>query len=142
MNPVEWAVANLSLVLTGLLALFLIAWAYDAWEDAEDRREAASGFAGNLKSGTGGVLNVVLVSIVGAVGALAATFSTVSEAAAWLFGLVPDVPVLAAGVFGVSLGGLSLSGLLELHPLQYVGIAGTALVLAVAYRVDWQEVDL
>lgn len=138
---VNWLMNNPGLVLLGILGLVLLAWLWEAVDEAEDALEAGERFGGKLRKGTGGALNVAGVSLVAIVGWAAFTFQNVAEATAAIGSMVPDAPVLAAGIFGISLGGLSLSGVLELHPYQYVGIAGVALALAVAVKKDWSEVS-
>jgi len=136
MNPVTWALEHLSLVLTGTLALVLLAWAAESYLEADDRREALDGFGARAKRGTGGVLNVVLVSLVAIIGGAVQATGSVGELVAWTAGMIPDGPVIAASTFAIGLGGLGLSDWLSLHPLQYIGIAGIVLVVAIAWRAD------
>ena len=138
-NPVTWVTNNLTLTVTGVLALVLIAWAYDAYREADDRREALGGFNARAKRATGGWLNVALVTLVAVVGGMAQSLGQFAELFGWLAGFIPEMPVVSAGLFGIGLGGLGLSGWLELHPLQYVGFAGLVLVLAVAWRADLDD---
>jgi len=135
-NPVDWVVSNPGLTLGGVILLVALAWAYDAWEEADDRREALEGFGSRAKEGTGGALNVVLVGVLGVVGAAAQAAGTLGELASWILGMVPDGPVIAAGLLNIGLGGIGLSSYADLHPLQFIGIAGFILVLAVAWRAD------
>ncbi|MFB6368621.1 MAG: hypothetical protein ABEJ00_03325 [Gemmatimonadota bacterium] len=123
-------------MLVGILALFLLAWAYDALEEAEDRREAAREFAGNAARGTGGFLNVVLVGIVSAVGGAAAAGMTVADTIGFLSGFVPEVPILAASLFTISLGAVGLSGLLVIKWWHFALLGLAAVSLAAAWRSD------
>ena len=141
-NPVQWALAHPALVLTGALALIALAWAYEAYDEAEDRGEAFQGFAGRAKSGTGGALNLVLVSVVSFVGWAATTFATAGEAVQFVLGLVPHFPVLSASVVTIGLGALGLSDVIVLRAAHFVGLSVLALLVAVAYRTDFGKVSL
>ena len=141
-DPVQWATSHLWLVLTGVLALIALAWAYDAYEDAEDGREALAGFAGNAKSGTGSGLNVVLVSLMAFVGWAATWFSTAGEFVQFMAGLAPQFPVLSATVFTIGLGGIGLAGVIELQAVHFVGFSVLAVLIALAFRTDFSEVSL
>jgi hypothetical protein len=135
-NPVNWALSHLTLVVTGVLALVLIAWAYDSYREAETKRDALEGFGSRAAKGTGGVLNVVLVTLVALVGAAAQVAGSLGDLVAYVAGLIPHGPVIASAVGSIGLGGLALSEWLTLHPLQYVGITGVVLIVAVAWRAD------
>jgi len=135
-NPVTWALENTTLVVTGALALVLVAWAFDSYREAETKTDALKGFGERAASGTGGVVNVALVTLVALVGAAAQVAGSLGDLVAYAAGLIPHGPVIASAVGAIGLGGLALSDLLVLHPLQYVGVAGTALVIAVAWRAD------
>lgn len=141
-NPVNWITSNPAIVLTGVIGLVAIAWAYDALEDAEDRREALGGFASNAKSGTGGALNVVLVALVSVVGWAATWFSTAGEAAQFVLGVAPQFPVLSSTVFTIGLGALGLSNAIELQAVHFVGFSVLALLIALAFRTDFDGVSL
>jgi hypothetical protein len=141
-NPVQWAMQNVTLVVTGALVLILVAWAYDAYEDAEDSREALEGFAGNAKAGTGSGLNLVLVSVVSFVGWAATWFGTAGEFAQFLLGLAPQFPILSATVFTIGLGGVGLAGVVELQAVHFVGFSVLAVLIALAFRTDFSEVNL
>lgn len=136
-NPVTWVTNNLTLTVTGVIALVALAWAYDAYREADDRREALSGFNARAKSATGGWLNVALVTLVAIVGGVAQSMGQLAEATGWLAGFIPQMPVLSAGMVTIGLGAIGLSGAIELHWLQFVGIAGILLVVAVAWRADF-----
>jgi len=136
-----WVGSNLTLVVLGLLGLVAAAWAYEAYEEAEDRREALDGFAGRAKSGTGGALNVLLVSVVAVVGWAATTFQTAAEALAFLISLGPEVPLLTASLFTISLGAIGLSDLIVLRVSHFVVISVAVVALAVAYRTDFGRVS-
>lgn len=141
-NPAVWIQNNLTLAVTGLLALFLLAWAYEAYEEAEDRREALEGFGGRAKEGTGSVLNVVLVSIVTVVGWAGTTFETAGEAVAFLLGVAPELPVMSASVLTIGLGAIGLSDMIVLRAWHFVAISMMLLILAVAFKTDFGEVSL
>jgi hypothetical protein len=135
-NPAEWVLNNPTVTVTVLLAVVALAWAYDAYQDAEDRAEAARGFLGNARESTGGWLNVALVGLVGVVGGIGTAGMTAAEAVGWIAGVVPDFPVLAGGVLTVSLGALGLSGVIELPWWQF-GLAGLfVLLLGTAWRLQ------
>ena len=142
LNPVALVQDNLTLAILGVLGLVLAAWAYEAVDEAEDHWEAAGGFKNRAASGTGGALNVVLVSIVALVGWGATTFSTAGGAVAFLLTLAPEVPVLAASVFTVSLGAIGLTDLIVLRAWHFVTISAVVLLLAYAYRAGLNEVRL
>ena len=141
-SPVQWALSHPALVLTGVLGLVALAWAYDAMEDAEDRREALGGFAENAKTGTGGALNVVLASLVAFVGWAATWFSTAGEFVQFLIGVAPQFPLLSSTIFTIGLGGLGLSGVIELKAVYFVGFSVLAVLIALAFRTDFGEVSL
>ena len=141
-NPVTWATQNVTLVVTGALALILVVWAYDAYEDAEDGREAVQGFAGNAKEGTGSALNLVLVSLVGFVGWAATWFGTAGEFIQFMLGVAPQFPVLSATVFTIGLGGIGLAGVIELQAVHFVGFSVLAVMIALAFKTDFGEVSL
>jgi hypothetical protein len=131
-----WVLENLALVLTGVLALVALAWAYDAYEDAEDRREAASGFVGNAREGVGGWLNLALVGLVGTLGGLSTAGMTAAEGVGMLVSYVPDLPVFAGGVLTIGLGALGLSGVIEL-PWWHFALGGLlVLLVGVAWRLQ------
>lgn len=136
LNAVGWALSNPAIVLTGILGLVAIAWAYDAYEDAEDRAEAVSGFADNAKSGVGSWLNVALVALVGAVGGLSTAGFTAAEGVGMVISYVPDLPVFAAGVVTVGLGAIGLSGTISILWWQFALFGLFVLLLAVAWRVQ------
>lgn len=131
-----WLTRHPALVLTGVLALIALAWAYDAYEDADDGREAVAGFAGNAKQGTGGALNVVLVSVVAFVGWAATWFATAGEFVSFLLGFAPEYPVLTASLVSISLGSMGLRGAIELQAVHFLGFSALALVIALAFRMD------
>jgi hypothetical protein len=139
-NVAGWIGSNISLVIAGALALVAIAWAYESYEEAEDRREAVGGFAGRAKEGTGGALNVVLVTVVSLVGWAATTFQTAGEAVTFLITLAPEMPVLTASVFTISLGAIGLSDLIVLEVGHFILLSAGIVMLAVAYRADFGEV--
>lgn len=139
--PVTWVTNHVGLTLTAVLALFLTGWAYEAYDEAEDRLEAAQGFAGRARDGTGGVLNVVLVSLVAVTGWAATTFQTAGEAIAFVLSLAPEAPVLAASVFTVGLGAIGLSDLIVLRAWHFLALSTVAILLGLAYRTDFGGVS-
>ena len=141
-NPVQWALSHPAIVLTGALALIGLAWAYEAYDEAEDRGEALEGFGMRAKSGTGGALNVVLAAVVSVVGWAATTFSTAGEAIQFVLGLAPHFPVLSASVVTIGLGALGLSDVIVLRASHFVGLSVLALLVAVAYRTNFGKVSL
>ncbi|QLG62197.1 hypothetical protein [Halorarum salinum] len=137
-NPVTWATSHPALVLTGVLGLVALAWAYESYQEANDRREALAGFGGRAKRGTGGALNIVLVSVVALVGWAATTFQTAGEAIGFVLTLAPEVPVLTATAMTIGLGALGLSDLIILEWWHFVLLTTVLVVLAVAYRADFR----
>lgn len=136
-NPVTWATSNVPLVITALLALVALAWAYEAYDEADDGKEALQGFGSRAKSGTGGALNLVLVGVVTVVGWMSTTFMTVGEAGAYLLSLVPDFPMLTASALTISLGAIGLSDLIVLQWSHFVLVATAVVLIALAYRTDF-----
>lgn len=136
-----WIGNNLGSVLLGALVLIVVAWLYEAVDEAEDSFEAAQGFAGRAKSGTG-VLNVALVSLVALVGWAGTTFQTVGEATAFLLTLAPNFPMLSASIATISLGALGLTDLIILKAWHFIGISLTIVLLALAYRTNFNRVRL
>ncbi|WP_238392201.1 hypothetical protein [Halorussus amylolyticus] len=141
-NPVNWAMSNPALVITAVLALIAIVWAYEAYEEADDKGEALQGFGARTKSGTGGALNVVLVSLVTLTGWAATTFGTAAEAGQFLIGLAPNFPVLTASLFSISLGTIGLSDVIVLRPFHFLGLALAAILVAIAFKTDFGQVGL
>lgn len=141
-NPVSWALTHPALVLSGVLALIVLAWAFDAYEDAEDKREAVQGFAGNAKESTGGALNVALVGLLSVMGWAATWFATAGEFAQFMVGLAPQFPVLTSTVFTISLGAIGLSDLIVLKAVHFVGFSGLAVLIGLAFKTDFGEVRL
>ena len=141
-QAIGWALSNLAVTLTGVLAIILLAWAAEAYDEAEDRGEALGEFSDRAKSGTGGALNVVLVSLVAVVGWAATTFQTAGEAGVFLLSMAPDMPILAASIVTVGLGALGLSDLIVLRAWHFLAFAVVALGLAAAYRADFRGVQL
>ncbi|WP_245154569.1 hypothetical protein [Halorussus marinus] len=141
-NPITWVMANPALVLTGVLALVAIVWAYEAYDEADDGREALEGFGSRAKSGTGGALNVVLVTLVTFTGWAATTFSTATEAIQFVLGLAPNFPILTASIVNISLGVIGLSDVIVLRPVHFLGLAGAALLVAIAFKTDFGEAGL
>jgi hypothetical protein len=131
-----WAFQNPGLALTGVLGLVATAWAYDAYEDAQDRSEAVSGFAANAKSGFGSWFNLLGVALVGAVGGLASAGMTGAEGFGMLLQFVPDLPVFAAGLVTIGLGAIGISGEITILWWQFALLSLFALLLAVAWRVQ------
>jgi len=139
MDVIGWATSNVSLVLTGALALIVLVWLAQALEEAEDRTEALSEFGGKAKSGTGGFANLLLVAFVAVAGWGATTFATAGEFAVFLLSMAPEFPVVAGSLVTISLGAIGLSDVIVLGALEFVGIAAVILFLAVAYRRGFGE---
>lgn len=137
-DVIGWIARNPQLVLTGVLALVLVAWAYEAYDEAEDALEAGKGFGGRVKQGTGGLLNIALVGLVTIIGWAATTFETAGEAVVFILELVPMAPVLAASVFSISLGALGLSDVIVLRTWHFVLVSLIALGLGLAYRTEFR----
>jgi len=131
-----WAFNHPGLALTGVLGLVATAWAYDAYEDAEDRSEAVSGFAANAKSGFGSWLNLAGVTLVGLVGGLASAGMTGAEGIGMLLQFVPDLPVFTAGLVTIGLGAVGISGEITILWWQFALFSLFVLLLAVAWRVQ------
>ncbi|NHN59823.1 MULTISPECIES: hypothetical protein [Halorussus] len=141
-SPVHWALSHPALVLTAALGLIAVVWAYDAYEDADDGKEALGGFAENAKSGTGGALNVVLASLVAFVGWAATWFGTAGEFVQFLIGVAPQFPLLSSTIFTIGLGALGLGGVIELKAIHFIGFSALAVLIALAFRTDFGEVSL
>jgi len=139
MDVIGWATSNVSLVLTGLLALVVLVWLAQAVEEAEDRAEALTEFGGKAKSGTGGTLNLLLVAFLAVAGWGATTFATVGEFGLFLLSMAPDFPVVAGSIITISLGAIGLTDVIVLGALEFVVIAAAILFLAVAYRRGFGE---
>ena len=135
-NPLAWAWANPMIVGAAVLALVLLAWAYDAYEDAEENREAVRGFLGRARSGAGTGLSLSLGGLVTAVTALTMSGMTLVEAVGEIVALAPDFPVLAGGVLTVGLGALGLSGTISVPWWQFGLFGMFVLLLGVAWRLQ------
>lgn len=135
-NPLAWAWNHPVMVGAAVLVLVLLAWAYDAYEDAEENREAVRGFFGRARSGSGTVLSVSLGGLVTVVSALTMSGMTVVEAVGEIVAFAPEFPVLAGGVLTVGLGALGLSGTISVPWWQFGLFGMFVLLLGVAWRVQ------
>ncbi|WP_435145924.1 hypothetical protein [Halobaculum sp. P14] len=133
-DVVGWVTSHVTLVVTALLAVVVLYWLAEAVDEAEDHLEAASGFAGRAKQGTGGTLNVLLVAFVSVVGWAATTFSTAAEFWTMLVDVAPQMPVLTASVITIGLGAVGLSDVIVLEPLHFIGISAVLVALGLLYR--------
>ncbi|WP_256288791.1 hypothetical protein [Halobellus inordinatus] len=135
-DVIGWVSSHVGLVLTVVLAIALLTWAYEAAEEADDAMEAARGFGSNAKRGTGGVLNVLLAGLVTVTGWAATTFSTAGEAGQFLLSLVPFVPVLTASALTISLGAIGLADVIVIEWWHFVLVSTAIVLLGYAYRAD------
>lgn len=131
---IGWALEHTRLVVTGILAVVVLAWAADAAQEADNRREALSGFAGNAKRSTGGWLNLAIVTFLALVGAAAEALWSLTDLVGHTAGLLPQIPVVSASLATVGLGALGISGTIEITVWQFVGVSLLVLLVAVAWR--------
>lgn len=141
-NPVTWAMNNPSLVITAVLALIATVWAFESYQEADDKGEALKGFGSRAKDGTGGALNVVLVSLVAVVGWAATAFSTAGEAIQFVLGVAPHFPILSSTVLTIGLGAIGLSDLIVLKAIHFVAASVALLLIAITYKTDFGKVSL
>ncbi|WP_311170647.1 hypothetical protein [Halobellus ordinarius] len=135
-DVIGWASSHVGLVLTAIIGLVLVTWAYEAADEADDAIEAAQEFGSRTKSGLGSGTNVVLTGLVVMVGWAATTFATAGEALQFVVSLAPSAPVLTASAFTISLGAIGIADLIVIKWWHFALLSTAIVVLAFAYRVD------
>jgi hypothetical protein len=135
-DVIGWISSHVGLVLTAIIGIVLVTWAYEAADEADDAMEAAREFGGRTKSGVGSGTNVLLAGVVTVVGWAATTFATAGEAIQFLVSLAPSVPVLTASAFTISLGAIGLADLIVIKWWHFALLSGAVVLLGFAYRAD------
>jgi len=135
-DVIGWISSHPGLVLTGILAVILLTWAYEAADEAEDAVEAARGFGSRTASGVGSGTNILLTGLVAVVGWAATTFATAGEAAQFLVSLAPSVPVLTASALTISLGAIGIAEVIVIEWWHFVLLSTALVVLGYVYRAD------
>jgi hypothetical protein len=135
-DVIGWITSHVGLVLTGVIGLILVTWAYEAADEADDAVEAAQEFGSRTKDGVGSGTNVALAGLVTGVGWAATTFSTAGEALQFVVSLAPSVPVLTASAFTISLGAIGLADLIVIKWWHFALLSTTIVALGYAYRAD------
>ena len=135
-DVIGWVSSHVGIVLTAIIGLVLVTWAYEAADEADDAIEAAQEFGSRTKSGVGSGTNVALAGLVTVVGWAATTFATAGEALQFVLSLAPSAPVLTASAVTISLGAVGIADLIVIKWWHFVLLSTTIVTLALAYRVD------
>jgi hypothetical protein len=133
-EPIQFAMDNSGALLIGGVVLVLLALAWEAYEEAEDRAEAAGNFGRRLRSGAGTFGGAALGGLATGVGTLGTLAVTGIDLSSFLISLVPDLPVVTVNLATIGLGILWGSGVITLSAWHFLILAGVLTLIAWAYR--------
>ena len=114
---------NFMTIVLGVIGVLLLVWAVQAYQDAENARDAGTQFGYKVSRKTGGAVGFVSALLVGLIAGIYDAGMEMSNVLVQLSDLLVQSPQSFMGAGTALIGWLGLSGEIEIGANTYLGLA-------------------